>query len=214
MVVFVRKLEVVSMVVFLRKLEVVHKQVWGCLNTYNVQLACGRKFKVVWRFVRALPHRSLWIENKFAMCGLGLDISFMCGKVQLGPKVALFANIGKGRWWWNWYLNKVCWLMSGSFDKGPLFASAMFWHYKSNQDQLTNFLNMFHYWSSIIECPQPETCFEPFLENGSVDGEGGDHLWTGTFNCNPGEKSRCNPGEKPRCNPGEPLTVVFSAEFV
>jgi len=31
-----------------------------------------------------------------------------------------------------------------------------------------------------------ETCFEPFLENGSVDGEGGDHLWTGIFNCNPG----------------------------
>ena len=205
MVVFVRKLEVVSMVVFLRKLEVVHKQVWGCLNTYNVQLACGRKFKVVWRFVRALPHQSLWIENKFAMCGLGLDISFMCGKVQLGPKVALYVNIGRSRWWWNWYLNKVCWLMSGSFDKGPLFASAMFWHYKSNQDQLTNFLNMFHYWSSIIECLQTETCFEPFLENGSVDGEGGDHLWTGTFTCNPGEKSRCNPGE--------PFTVVFSAEF-
>ena len=48
------------------------------------------------------------------MCGLGLDISFMCGKVQLGPKVALFANIGKSRWWWNWYLIKVCWLMSGA----------------------------------------------------------------------------------------------------
>ena len=62
---------------------------------------------------------------------------------------------------------------------------------------------------SIIECPQPETCFEPFLENGSVDGEGGDHLWTGTFRCNPGEKSRCNPGEKSRCNPGEPFTFVF-----
>ena len=50
------------------------------------------------------------------MCGLGLDISFMCGKVQLGPKVALFANIGKSRWWWNWYLNKVCWLMSVCFS--------------------------------------------------------------------------------------------------
>ena len=49
------------------------------------------------------------------MCGLGLDISFMCGQVQLGPKVALFANIGKSRWWWNWYLNKGCWLISGSF---------------------------------------------------------------------------------------------------
>jgi len=31
-----------------------------------------------------------------------------------------------------------------------------------------------------------ETCFEPLLENGVVDGEGGEHLWTGTFSCNPG----------------------------
>jgi len=32
----------------------------------------------------------------------------------------------------------------------------------------------------------PETCFEPILENGVVDGEGGEHLWTGTFSCDPG----------------------------
>ena len=98
MVVFLWKLEVVSMVVFLRKLEVAHLQVWGCLNSYNVQLACVRNFKVVWRFVRALPHRSLWIENKFAMGGLIVWTSVLCAAkynwVQKLPYLQILARVG------------------------------------------------------------------------------------------------------------------------
>ena len=30
-----------------RKLEVVHKEVGGCLISYNLQLACVRKFEVI-----------------------------------------------------------------------------------------------------------------------------------------------------------------------
>ena len=62
----------VSMVVFVRKLEVVHKQVGGCLISYEFQLACTyflsiffliRKLEVIWPDGRTLPRRSLWLMN-------------------------------------------------------------------------------------------------------------------------------------------------------
>ena len=40
---------------------------------------------------------------------------------------------------------------------------------------------------SFQEHLSPDSCFEPILENGLVNGEGGDQLWTGTFICNPGD---------------------------
>ena len=37
-----------SMVAFVRKSEFVHKQVGGCLISYNLQLACVKKLEVIW----------------------------------------------------------------------------------------------------------------------------------------------------------------------
>ena len=45
--------------VTMRKLEVVHKEVGGCLVSYNLQPACVRGLEVIWPDARALPCRSL-----------------------------------------------------------------------------------------------------------------------------------------------------------
>ena len=41
------------------KLEVIHKEVGGCLTSYNLQLACVSKLEVSWPDARALQRRSL-----------------------------------------------------------------------------------------------------------------------------------------------------------
>ena len=41
------------------KLEVVHKEVGGCLISYNIQLACVKKLEVIWPVACSLPRRSL-----------------------------------------------------------------------------------------------------------------------------------------------------------
>ena len=46
-----------------RKLEVVHKEVGGCLISYNLQLACIRKLEVIWPDACSLPRRWLWIAT-------------------------------------------------------------------------------------------------------------------------------------------------------
>ena len=48
---------------FVRKLEAVHKEVGGCLISYNLQLACLTKLEVIWPDARPLLRRSFWIDN-------------------------------------------------------------------------------------------------------------------------------------------------------
>ena len=44
-------LSVLMAIAFVGKLEVVHKEVEGCLISYNLQLACIRKLEVIWPLV-------------------------------------------------------------------------------------------------------------------------------------------------------------------
>ena len=53
--------------VTMRKLEVVHKEVWGCLISYNLQVACVRKLEVIWPDARSLLRRSLWMMNHYSL---------------------------------------------------------------------------------------------------------------------------------------------------
>ena len=46
----------------MRMLEVVHKEVGGCLMSYNLRLACARKLEVIQSDVRAFLRHSLKIN--------------------------------------------------------------------------------------------------------------------------------------------------------
>ena len=48
-----------SMLEVMRKLEVIHKEVGGCLISYNLRLASVRKLEVILPDLHALPRRSL-----------------------------------------------------------------------------------------------------------------------------------------------------------